>query len=173
MGEDKDNKITHIARNRTSLSLRAKKNTNNYMAYESSAPPLCLPPPPPKGSGTRSCGFGASPGALGAPKCLILAQVNAISIPFSGRGPSAPVPNISTFVCTALCVQRQSLPRYGSLRSTRGPAPTLPLKNKTPAVATDHLVCAPPSTTCRQCLQLAESVYMGQTVSTDYNPQIL
>ena len=32
----------------------------------------------------------------------------------------------------------------GSLRSTRGPAPGPPLNNKTSAVATDRLVCAPP-----------------------------
>ena len=35
-------------------------------------------------------------------------------------------------------------PHYGSLRSTRGPAPAPPLNNKTPAVATDRLLCAPP-----------------------------
>ena len=33
---------------------------------------------------------------------------------------------------------------HGSLHWTRGPAPTPPLNNKTPAVATDRLVCAPP-----------------------------
>ena len=35
-------------------------------------------------------------------------------------------------------------PTFGSLRSTRGPAPAPPLNNMTPAVATDRLVCAPP-----------------------------
>ena len=39
-------------------------------------------------------------------------------------------------------MDRQTSPCFGSLRSTRGPAPTHPLNNKTPAVATDRLVCA-------------------------------
>ena len=38
----------------------------------------------------------------------------------------------------------QTTPYVGSLRSMRGPAPTTPLNTKTPAVATDRLVCAPP-----------------------------
>ena len=35
-------------------------------------------------------------GALRASECLILAGVNALSIPFSGRGPSPPIPGIGT-----------------------------------------------------------------------------
>ena len=37
-------------------------------------------------------------------------------------------------VCTALCVHRWSYYEFGSLRSTRGPAPAPPLNNKTPAL---------------------------------------
>ena len=52
-------------------------------------------------------------------------------------------------VCTALCVHRRSYYAYGSLRSTRGPAPAPPLNNKTPALlhtafCVHRLVCAPP-----------------------------
>ena len=54
------------------------------------------PRPPPLGSGTLSGAFGTGPGALRASKYLILARVNALSIPFSGRGPLAPVPTIGT-----------------------------------------------------------------------------
>ena len=61
-------------------------------------------------------------------------------------------------ICTALCVQQQSFPRYGSLRWTRGPAAAPPFKNKTPAVArhrlpfcttlcAHRLVCARPTLT--------------------------
>ena len=37
----------------------------------------------------------------------------------------------------------QCVPRYSSLRSMRGPAPAPPFNNKTPAVATGRIVCAP------------------------------
>ena len=52
-------------------------------------------------------------------------------------------------MCTALCVHRRSYYAYGSLRSTRGPAPAPPLNNKTPALLSTafcvpRLVCAPP-----------------------------
>ena len=40
-----------------------------------------------------------------------------------------------------MCNVRQLSPHYGSLRSTRGPAPAPPLNNKTPMVATNSRVC--------------------------------
>ena len=71
-------------------------------------------------------------------------------------------------VCTALCMHRlvcalPALPTHthylgllrsthGSLRSTRGPAPAPPLNNKTPAVATGGLVCAPPCVCTALCM---------------------
>ena len=42
--------------------------------------------------------------------------------------------------------------RFSSLRSMRGPAPAPPLNNKTPAVATDCLVCAPPCVCTPLCV---------------------
>ena len=96
-----------------------------YMAYESSAhpPPVC---PPPRGIGDASTYLlwpsrHVEDRLLCAPPC----------------------------VCTALCVPRRSYYAYGSLRSTRGPAPAPPLNNKTPALLSTafcvpRLVCAPP-----------------------------
>ena len=45
---------------------------------------------------------------------------------------------------TALPVENQATPCYGPLRSKREPAPAPPGNNKTPAVATDRLLRAPP-----------------------------
>ena len=51
-------------------------------------------------------------------------------------------------------------PYLGSLRSTRGQAPAPPLNNKTPAVASDRLVYAPP------CVCTAFCVYAPPTPHT-------
>ena len=52
-------------------------------------------------------------------------------------------------VCSALCVHRRSYYAFGSLRSTRGPAPAPPLNNQTPpllqtAFCVYRLVYVPP-----------------------------
>ena len=52
-----------------------------------------------------------------------------------------PTPYTNTLEVTATLMHT---PNYGSLRSTRGPAPAPPLNNKKPTVAADHLLCVPP-----------------------------
>ena len=69
-------------------------------------------------------------------------------------------------VCTALCVHRLPFPHYGSLCSTRGPAPAPPLNNQTPAVATDRLLCAPPCVCTALCVHRLPFPHYGSLRST-------
>ena len=60
-------------------------------------------------------------------------------------------------VCTALCVHRRSYYAFGSLCSTRGPAPAPPLNNKTPALLQTafcvyRLVYVPPCVCTALCV---------------------
>ena len=68
----------------------------------------CTPPPAPRGPEP-------SLGALRTPKSLVLARATALSIPFSGRGPSAPVTTIGT-----LRLQQVGGVHKGQAVSTRG-----------------------------------------------------
>ena len=110
-------------------------------------------PAPPLNNKTRAV---ATHRLVCAPPCVWTAEPSLQLASFdAGASPRTPLKyqdscsgHTPPCVCTALCVRRlvcgQPNSPCSSLRSTRGAAPAPPLHNKPPAVATHHLVCAPP-----------------------------
>ena len=122
-------------------------------------------PAPPSNNKTRAV---ATNRLVCAPPCVCTALcVDSRTFPaarFARHGGQPPHPPSITRLLqwsqTALCVHRlvcgqPNLP-CSSLCLTRGPTPAPPFNNKTPAVVTNRLVCAPPCVwTAEPSLQLA------------------
>ena len=125
---------------------------------------LCPPPPfpvsappPPLGSGTRSGAFCAGPGALCASKCLILARVTALSIPFSGRA-LRPSSRIFALLYAPPCVCTANL-YHAMAHCARRALCVHRLVYVPPCVCTAFYNMPIVSTIGRQCVHGAGSVY--------------
>ena len=131
-----------LARLKVKLPTAGSAGRDHRQAFR----PKIRPTPPGGASASRSAGWFRY--TLHTHVCLAEAKPTYMDIMHENPSPTSPPNPTPTSPPTPT-----ALPTFfGSLHSRRGPAPAPLLNKKTPAVATDHLVCAPPCVCTTLCM---------------------